>query len=111
MSKKGQTFEKNAKVENLLIDFMIGHKGIEQAVSSKELCIFLAEKGLLIDRRSAGSKLIRLSVERHLPICHDSNRGYYWAKSRDDLLRSVDDLKSRISALQGRIDHLSSFIF
>lgn len=111
MSKKGQTFEKNAKVENLLIDFMIGHKGIEQAVSSKELCIFLAEKGLLIDRRSAGAKLIKLSVERHLPICHDPNRGYYWAKSRDDLLRSVDDLKSRIVALQNRIDHLQSFIF
>ena len=66
MSKKGQTFEKNAKVENLLIDFMIGHKGIEQAVSSKELCIFLAEKGLLFRQLSYIMKAMESRKEASL---------------------------------------------
>ena len=108
---KKLTSIENAKIENMLIDFMIAHKGIENAVSSLELCAFLADKGLYIDKRSAGIKLIRLSTERHLPICHDTRRGYYWAKCREDLLRSVNDLQLRINSLQARINHLQSFIF
>lgn len=111
MAKKGQTSVENLKIENMLIDFMIEHKGIENAVSSLELAAVLADKGLYIEKRSAGAKLIKLSVERHLPICHDAKRGYYWAKRKEDLLHSVDDLQKRMDALQERINHLQSFIF
>lgn len=110
MAKKGQTFEKNAKLENLLVDFMIKHKGAENIVSSKELADFCSKQGLSILPRTAGMKLVKLSVERHLPICH-MHGGYYWAKTKDELLNSVADLQMRKNALQERIEHLQSFIF
>ena len=107
----GTTNEKVARDELAIIDFMLSHKGIENAVSSKELTCYLAEIGVEIHKTSAMHKLTRLAIERHLPICHDNKLGYYWATSKQDILHSIDDLQKRIDSLQNRIDHLRSFMF
>ena len=111
MSRRlGSTRELVAKEEYKLIDFMLDHKGIENAVSSKALSHFLAEIGAEIQPTSAGLKLTRLAKELHLPICHDVKRGYYWAKTKQDILHSIDDLQKRRDSLQSRIEHLQSFL-
>jgi hypothetical protein len=98
------------KRDNILVDFMLKHKGKENAVSSKEICNFLSKEGFNCEVDSVHSILKNIIKQRHLPICSLNSRGYYWAKTKDDVLSCISHLEKRITALQEHIAHLFDFI-
>lgn len=52
----------------------------------------------------------KITLERRLPICAVVNKGYYWGTSKQDILSCVNELSSKIEALQIRCELLKSFI-
>ena len=98
------------KSDNLLVDFLVAHRGKENVVSSSEIAEYLTNCGFPINAVSAGVKVKRVMVERHLPICHFNTHGYYWASNKAELRESILDLENRIEAMQERIKHLKGFI-
>ena len=77
------------------------HQGKDNAIVSRALEERLGCKGTMIremvnELRSAG-----------VPICSDRN-GYYIAKSREELDRTIVQLKSRVKKIQSAIDGLEA---
>ena len=77
------------------------HQGKDNAIVSRALEERLGCKGTIIremvnELRSAG-----------VPICSDRN-GYYIAKSREELDRTIVQLKSRVKKIQSAIDGLEA---
>lgn len=104
---------KKALVEkryNLIVGFIKAHRGAENAVGNKEINAFLEDHGLAMKPRSIGKTLNKLMYDRWLPICFINGKGYYWASSKAEIERTINDLSSRVSELLRHIEHLRSFI-
>lgn len=106
-----RNFVETIKSENVLVNFLLAHRGKENVVSSKEIARHLTENGFPIQVESANTKVKKVMMERHLPICHINGRGYYWASNKAELRESIGDLENRISAMRQYINHLKHFIF
>ena len=98
------------KRDNLLVEYLLEHKGRENAVSRYNIAEFLTDNGY--EQKASTVHIIISSIlkERHLPICSINGKGYYWAKTKADILASIEELQSRITAMQEHIEHLKNFI-
>lgn len=103
------------KIDNAVVDFLFAHKGKENAVTGNDILAVIrsVSKTDCSYEGSASAFIRKLMLERRLPICHNRGRngGYYWAKTKDELIESVKDLEGRIATMQETIEHLQSFIF
>lgn len=98
------------KRDNLLVEYLLGHKGREKAVSRHDIAEYLTAIGYEQKAVTVHGIIERLIRERHLPICSINGKGYFWAKTKADILASIDELQSRITAMQEHIEHLKNFI-
>lgn len=98
------------KIENATIELLLQHKGVENVISTKGIIQELAKQGFQIQIGTMHAIVGRVIKERHLPICSLNSHGYYWAKTKDDILSCVSHLQKRIESLQEHIDHLKNFI-
>ena len=98
------------KRDNLLVEYLLEHKGREKAVSRHDITEYLTANGYPQSAGTVHGIIERLIQERHLPICSANKKGYYWAKTKADILASIDELQSRITAMQEHIEHLKNFI-
>lgn len=98
------------KRDNLLVDFLFEHKGIQNIVSAKAICEFLNERGYHAKPDSINAVIRRVMFERRLPICSVNSKGYFWATTKEEIQMTIDDLQGRIEETQNRIEHLQSFI-
>ena len=96
--------------DNCLVDIIFQHKGKENAIGTQELVRALRERGYKVKAEYIHGVVTRVVLSRKLPICAVSHSGYYWATSKQDLQSCIDELQSKVQALQGRIDLLKSFI-
>lgn len=95
---------------NLLVEELRRHKGAENAMTSEQAQAFLEEHGFYTKARNIGTYINRLMLERCLPICYINGKGYYWATKQSEIQATINDLQSRINALQEHIGHLKGFI-
>lgn len=98
------------KRDNLLVDFLFEHKGIQNIVSAKAICEFLNERGYHASLGSIHQVIRKVMFERHLPICSVNSKGYFWATSKEEIQMSIDDLQGRVAEMTNRIELLQSFI-
>lgn len=98
------------KRDNAVVDIIFSHKGIENAIGTKELVLALSERGFKERADFIHSIIQKIVYDRHIPICSAVHRGYYWASSKQDIMIAVDELQEKICGLQERIDLLKSFI-
>ena len=98
------------KRDNLVVEFLIDNKGRENALSKYIIADYLTENGYPQRADTVHGIIERLIRERHLPICSINGKGYYWAKTKADILASIDEFQSRITAMQEHIEHLKNFI-
>jgi hypothetical protein len=98
------------KRDNLLVEHLLDHKGRENAVSRHDIAEYLTANNYPQKAQTVHGIIERLIRERHLPICSINGKGYFWAKTKADILASIDELQSRITAMQEHIEHLKNFI-
>ena len=98
------------KRDTLVFNFLREHKGEENKVNSEEIKKFLGENGYSIKKEHIHSIVRKVMYDRNAPICFSNAKGYYWAKSRDELEMTISDLESRRNSLQEHIDHLKGFM-
>lgn len=98
------------KRDNALVEYILQHKGSQNAIPTETICKALAEQGYTIKASSLHTILTKIINERHLPICSLNGKGYYWAKTKQDVIDCIAHLQSRIDALQNHIEHLKNFI-
>lgn len=98
------------KQDSLLLEFMKEHKGEENIVSSKEISKFLSNNGYSTKINIVHSIIKRIIYERNAPICYSNAKGYYWAKTKSEIERTIADMEMRRNALQEHINHLKNFI-
>lgn len=98
------------KRNNLLVAYLINHKGRENAVSRHEISKYLEKNGYNQKSSTVHILIANIIKERHLPICSVNGKGCYWAKTKADILASIDELQSRITAMTEHIEHLKNFI-
>lgn len=98
------------KRDNALVQFIGEHKGLRNAVSSKDIEKHLNVRGFETKSACVNSLVKRIMFERRLPICSSNRKGYYWAETRTDITHTIADLESRITELQAHINHLKNFI-
>lgn len=98
------------KRDNALVDIIYQHKGKANAIGTQALKRALNEKGFKVKADSIHQIVKKVMVERRLPICAAVNHGYYWGISKQDIDFAVNELKSKIYALQERCELLESFI-
>lgn len=98
------------KRDACILSFLKAHRGNENAVHSAEIIKHLKKCGYPV----AGSNNLRPIIRRimyeyNAPICHTTSTGYFWAKSRGDILVAISDIEGRISSLQEHLEHLKKF--
>ena len=98
------------KRDNLLVEYLLEHKGRENAVSRHDIAEYLTANGYAQKASTVHTLIASTIKERHLPICGIQGKGYFWAKTKADILASIDELQSRITAMQEHIEHLKNFI-
>lgn len=98
------------KRDNLLVEYLLDHKGRENAVSRYDIAEYLTANGYEQKASTVHLLVATILKKRHLPICSVNGKGYYWAKTKADILLCVDELQSRITAMQEHIEHLKNFI-
>jgi hypothetical protein len=98
------------KRDNLLVEYLLDHKGRENAVTRYDIAEYLTDNNYPTKPQTLHSIISKLIMERHLPICSINGKGYYWAKTKADILASIDELQSRITAMQEHIEQLKNFI-
>lgn len=98
------------KRDNLLVSFLLSHKGGQNCVSSKEISKYLNENGYATTVNAVHGIIRRVMYERTLPICQLNSKGYFWAEKPEEIQASIDDLQGRIEEMQSRIEHLQHFI-
>ena len=98
------------KRDNLLVDYLLEHKGQNNAVSATEIVEYLTANNFPTAVGSIHILITKLKMERHLPICSTIADGYFWAKSRAEIQAFIDHLQARIDGLQEHIEHLKNFI-
>ena len=98
------------KRDNLLVEYLLEHKGREKAVSRYDIAEYLTANGYTQRASTVHILISSILKERHLPICSVNGKGYYWAKTKADILSSIDELQSRITAMTEHIEHLKNFI-
>lgn len=96
--------------DSMLLEFMKKHKGEDNRVSSHEVKEFLKENGYYVKRNNVGTLINRIMYEFNAPICFSNVKGYYWAKTREEIGKTIADMEMRRASLQEHIDHLKSFI-
>lgn len=101
-----ETFQR----DNCLVDIILQHKGKENAIGTQELVRALNESGYKVQADIVHGTIKKVVLERRLPICALTHKGYYWATSKQDLQSCIDELQDKINALQERIDLLKIFI-
>lgn len=104
--KKSQTLKRN----NLIVEYILEHKGVENIVSCNNIISHLKKSGYELKPQSLHSLIGTIIRERHLPICSLNSKGYYWAKTKQDILDCIAHLQARINSLQDHIAHLRNFI-
>lgn len=87
------------------------HKGIDNAVSQREIAIYLVENKYGIKEKYVNSIIRKLVNERKLPICSSNGKGYYWASTKSDIIHTINSLKGRCLELKEHIRILESFLF
>ena len=98
------------KRDTLVFIFLREHKWEENKVNSEEIKKFLCENGYSTKKEHIHSIVRKVMYDRNAPICSSNAKGYYWAKSRDELEMTISDLESRRNSLQEHIDHLKGFM-
>lgn len=98
------------KRDSLLVDFMREHKGEENLVSSKEIKEFLDSVGYKTNINFIHSIIRKIMYERNAPICFSNINGYYWAKNRAEIEKTVRSMEDRIDAFRFHISHLKQFV-
>ena len=104
--KRIETFKR----DNCLVDIIFQHRGKENAIGTQKLVVALDEKGYKVKPDATHGVVTKIVLDRHLPICALTQKGYYWATSKQDLQGCIDELQDKINGLQERIDLLKSFI-
>ena len=98
------------KRDNLLVEYLLEHKGREKAVSRHDIAEYLTANGYEQKASTVHMLIASIIKERHLPICSTVAEGYFWAKSLAEIQAFIDHLHSRIDGLQEHIEHLKNFI-
>jgi hypothetical protein len=98
------------KRDNLIVELLLDHKGKENALSRYTLAKCLTDNGYATKPQTVHSVVSRVIKERHLPICSLNGKGYYWAKTKADILSCIEHLQSRVDSLTEHINHLKNFI-
>lgn len=104
--KRKETFKSNT----LLKDLIWKHKGIDNAISTKEICNQLKDYGYTIKERALPTLIQDLRFELNLPICYQRGKGYFWAISKNDIDITINDLQNQIYALQTTINFMKGFV-
>lgn len=97
------------KRDNLIVEILKKHRGLDNVISTKQVSKELADNGYELNFNTLPETIKRIAFERNLPICSSNTKGYYWASCRADLEHTIADLQSRIKALQEHIEHLQQF--
>lgn len=98
------------KRDNILVEYLLQAKGKENTKSRYEIAKFLTENGFNTKPKAIAPIITKIIKERCLPICSLNSKGYYWAKSKQDILLCIAHLQSRVESLQEHIKHLNNFI-
>ena len=101
---------KAQKRDDLLVEFIMQHRGRNNCVSSKTICEFLGDRGYKTPPTSLYPMIHRLMYERNLPICYVSMKGYYLAVNEDDITTVIADLQTRMGGFQRHIEFLEKHI-
>jgi hypothetical protein len=99
------------KRDACILNFLKEHRGNENAVHSADIIKHLDSCGFTVTGSNNLRPIIRrIMYEYNAPICHKTWGGYYWAKTREDVLIAIADLESRIESLTKHAEHLKNFI-
>ena len=104
------TKEMNFKKENLIVDTLFKHRGIENTITAKELCDILRKNGFEVKHRSINGMMTKIKFERKIPICYIRGKGYFWGKKKEDIELTIVDLRLMIKSLEEHAEFLESFI-
>ena len=63
--------------DNILVEYLFNHKGIENAASKHEIANYLETRGYQQNLSCVGELINRIAKQRHLPICSINGKGYY----------------------------------
>lgn len=65
------------KRDNVLVDIIFQHKGIDNAIGTQELRRAMAQRGYTVRADYVHSLVNRVVFERRIPICSVAKSGYY----------------------------------
>ena len=106
----GANHIKTFKRDNLIVNIIKSHVGIENAIKSTEIVKILSESGFESKSTSLHTVVSKIIEQRNLPIVSSSSFGYCWGDKRSDFEVAINELQCKVEELNNRIKHLRKFI-
>ena len=104
--KRTDTIKRN----NLLVKFLSQHAGENNGASYNDIIKYLKEYGFETTPDSLRNLITKVKLERRLPIVYKRKKGYFWANCKQEILDTINDLKSMQNAIQEQINMLEKFV-
>ena len=98
------------KRDNLIVEIIKQHQGVENAIKSNDLVKILRENGYELKPSSVHTTISKIIKQRNLPIVSSSSWGYCWGNKRSDFETCINELQMKVEELNKRIEHLNKFI-
>lgn len=97
------------KRNNFVIEILQNHEGVDNAISTQQLCQKLKEYGKPIRERYLPQIIKNLRDGRDIPIGYKRGLGYFIATSKADIDITIQDLQNQIDSLQNAINFMKKF--
>ena len=106
MKKRDFVIKRNIMLKEILLE----HKGQENAIKTKDVCVRMKDFGFEIKPRYLPKIIQSFREEGLMPVCFIKGKGYYMPSCTNDIRVCVGELKVQIDALQETIDFLNNWI-
>ena len=98
------------KRDNIIVEIIRNHTGLENAITGEELSKILSNKGFEIEKTTLRNHIERIRRERCLPIWYKKNCGYFCIGKSEEAKEAISMLRGTVSTLQDTIKLLQRFI-
>ena len=106
MKKRDFVIKRNIMLKEILLE----HKGRENAIKTREICMMMKDFGFEIKPRYLPKLIKSFREEWLMPVCFIKGKGYYMPSCTSDIRTCVTELQVQIDALQETVDFLNKWI-
>ena len=89
---------------------MRNHRGEENSINYADIITIMDNYGFHFSHDRLRGFITKTRIRNRLPIVYTRGKGYFWAKRKSEIEKTIKDLILMQSSLQEQVDLLREFV-